>query len=65
MKMNTVQIKGVDDTIRTTNAILEDNTNLVINEKILTENTQVAKTIFNVYLNGIDKDILIKRRKNL
>lgn len=62
MKMNTVQIKGVDDTIRTTKANLSDNTNLVINEKILTENDQVAKTNFNVYLNGMDSKVKVSSR---
>ena len=52
MTMDSVQIKGVDDTIRITKAELAENTTLVINEKILTNNTQTAKTEFNVELNG-------------
>lgn len=52
MEMQTTQIRGVDSTIRTTNANLYDNTSLVITEKIMTHAEQVAKTIFNVELNG-------------
>ena len=52
MTMDSVQIKGVDDTIRNTKAELAENTTLVINEKILTNNAQTAKTEFNVELNG-------------
>lgn len=52
MEMQTTQIRGVDSTIRTTNANLYDNTSLVITEKIMTHGEQVAKTIFNVELNG-------------
>lgn len=52
MTMDTSQIKGVDDTVRTTKAILEEDTTLIINEKILTSNKQFAKTLFEVELNG-------------
>ena len=50
--METIQIKGVDSTIRTTNAILEENATLTITEKIMTHGKQYAKTEFNVELNG-------------
>lgn len=52
LEMETVQIKGVDSTIRTTKGVLESNTNLVIKEKIMTNGIQTAKTIFDVELNG-------------
>lgn len=52
LEMESVQIKGVDSTIRTTNAVLEKDTNFIISEKIMTHGNQVAKTIFNVELNG-------------
>jgi len=52
LEMESVQIKGVDSTIRTTKAILENDTNLVISEKIMTHGTQDAKTAFEVELNG-------------
>ena len=52
MEMDSVQIRGVDSTIRETNATLEDDTNFVVSEKILTSGTQDAKTVFEVNLNG-------------
>lgn len=52
MVMDTTQIKGVDDTIRTTKANLESDATLIITEKILTSKDQVAKTNFIVELNG-------------
>ncbi len=52
LDMETTQIKGVDSTIRETSGILEDNTNLIITEKIMTHGNQFAKTIFTVELNG-------------
>lgn len=51
-EMETVQIKGVDSTIRNTIANLEDDTNLVITERLMTHGTQTAKTSFEVNLNG-------------
>ena len=54
MTMNTTQIKGVDDTFRKTYAELDQNATLVINEKILTNNANIAKTEFNIELNGED-----------
>lgn len=54
MEMDTVQIKGVDEALRQTKAVLKENANLVITEKILTDSTQIAKTEFNVELNGKD-----------
>ena len=52
MEMETTQIKGVDSTIRTTNAKLEAGSTLVIHEKIMTHGDQFAKTDFHVELNG-------------
>lgn len=52
MEMESSQIKGVDSTIRNTKGELEDNTNFVISEKIMTHGKQFAKTIFDVKLNG-------------
>lgn len=54
MEMDTVQIKGVDEALRQTKAVLKENANLVITERILTDETQIAKTEFNVELNGKD-----------
>lgn len=52
LEMDTIQIKGVDSTIRNTKAVLENDTNLVISEKIMTHGTQTATTDFEVTLNG-------------
>lgn len=52
MEMETVQIKGVDSTIRTTRGTLEADTNLIVTEKIMTHEEQYAETIFEVELNG-------------
>ena len=52
LEMESVQIKGVDSTIRETKGELEENTNFVVSEKIMTHGKQFAKTIFDVQLNG-------------
>jgi len=52
LEMETTQIKGVDSTIRDTRGVLQDNTNLIITEKIMTHGNQFAKTVFDVELNG-------------
>ena len=52
MEMESSQIKGVDSTIRETKGELEENTNFVVSEKIMTHGKQFAKTIFDVQLNG-------------
>ena len=52
MEMESAQIKGVDSTIRETKGILQENTNFVVTEKIMTHGKQTAKTIFDVELNG-------------
>ena len=62
MTMDSVQIKGVDNTIRKTNATLYENATLVINEKILTNQDQFAKTDFKVNLNGENSSTHITSR---
>ena len=52
LEMDSAQIKGVDSTIRETKGALEADTNFVVSEKIMTNGTQTAKTIFDVELNG-------------
>ena len=52
LEMETIQLKGVDSTIRETKGILGKDTNLIVSEKIMTHGTQTAKTMFNVELNG-------------
>ena len=52
MEIESYQIKGVDSTIRETKGVLKQNTSFIVTEKIMTAGTQLAKTIFNVKLNG-------------
>ena len=52
MEMESSQIKGVDSTVRETKGQLEDDTNFVVSEKIMTHGNQFAKTIFDVKLDG-------------
>lgn len=52
MKIDSVQIKGVNTTNRITKAYLEENATLEIAEKILTNNNDYAKTEFIVELKG-------------
>lgn len=62
MTMDSVQIKGVDDTIRITKAELAERTTLIINEKILTNNANKAKTEFNIIINGKDASTHVTSR---
>ena len=52
LEMESVQIKGVDSTIRETIGKLDEDSSLVVKEKIMTHGDQFAKTVFNVELNG-------------
>lgn len=51
-EMETIQLGGVSCSNRKTKAILEKNAKLVVKEKILTSEKQVAKTNFEVVLKG-------------
>ena len=52
MEMETVQIKGVDSTKRSTRAKLADGARLVVTEKLMTHGSQTAETSFQVDLDG-------------
>jgi Fe-S cluster assembly scaffold protein SufB len=52
LEMEMVQIKGVDSTKRSTEAVLEDHSKLIITEKLMTHGAQTAETSFCVSLNG-------------
>ena len=52
LEMDSVQIEGVDSTIRETIGELEEDSNFVVSEKIMTHGKQYAKTVFYVKLNG-------------
>ncbi len=62
MEMEMVQIKGVDSTIRTTKADLEDGAKLVIRERLLTHGTQTAKSEYVINLNGEDSSANVVSR---
>lgn len=62
MEMDTTQIKGVDSTLRTTNASLEAGARMVIREKLMTHGAQQAESDFRVTLKGDDSGVdLISR----
>ena len=50
MEMETVQIKGVDSTKRSTTAHLADGAKLIVTEKLMTHGTQTAERSFQVDL---------------
>ncbi len=52
LEMDTVQIGGVDKTLRETTAVAEEGARLIIRERLLTDGEQTADTIFKVELNG-------------
>lgn len=52
LEMETVQIKGIDSTVRKSTATLSANASLIIKEKIMTHGTQNAETYFTVNLLG-------------
>lgn len=54
MEMETVQIKGVDSTKRTTLAKLSDKARLIITERLMTHGEQYAESFFQVDLDGKD-----------
>ncbi len=62
LDMESYQIKGVDSTIRETKGVLEEDSNLVVTEKIMTHGKQYAKTIFDVELNGENSSAHITSR---
>ena len=62
LEMDSVQIKGVDSTIRETKGVLEGGSNFVVTEKIMTHGKQFAKTIFDVELNGDDSSTHLTSR---
>lgn len=62
MEMDTLQIKGVDSTVRTTRAKLAAGSTLVIHEKIMTHGKQTAKTDFTVDMGGEDSHASVVSR---
>lgn len=62
MEMESVQIKGVTSTIRETVANLKSRSSFVISERIMTTGNQMAKTIFDVSLDGEDASVHVASR---
>lgn len=62
LEMDTAQIKGVSSTIRKTKGVLDDNSKLIITERIYTHEDQKAKTVFDVKLNGKNSSAKVTSR---
>ena len=60
--MDTIQLSGVDRTVRKTTAKLEKGAKLVIRERILTDGNETAETDFHVELEGNDSGVDIVSR---
>ena len=54
MEMDTVQLSGVDTSIRKTSATLGARAKLIVRERIMTDGNETAKTEFEVLMNGED-----------
>ena len=62
LEMDSLQIGGVDRTVRKTSAVVGNNAKLIIRERILTDGEQEAKTDFVVEMNGDNSGVnLISR----
>lgn len=62
LEMDTIQLGGVDSTLRNTTAKLEAGAKLVIKERILTNGDETATTDFHVTLEGDDSGVDIVSR---
>lgn len=62
LEIETYQIEGIDSTIRTTKGKVGENASLIIIEKIMTHGTQLAKTIFNIKLEGKNSSVKVISR---
>lgn len=60
MEMEMVQIKGVDSTIRTTNAELKSGAKLVVRERLMTHGDQVAESnyVVDIIGDGASTDVI-------
>ena len=61
-EMETIQLGGVTSSVRKTTAVLHDDTKLVIKEKILTTDKQLADTKFDVELLGKNSSVEVISR---
>lgn len=62
LTMDTAQVSGVSSSARKTNAKIGNNSKLIIKEKILTTNSQIATTEFNVDLVGENSSVDVVSR---
>ena len=62
LEMDTVQLRGVDSTLRKTDAVLDENARMIVRERIMTDESEYARTEFEVTLKGEDSGVdLISR----
>lgn len=61
-EMETVQIKGVDSTVRETNARLGKNAKIVVTERLMTHGSQSARSNMEISLDGEDASAQIISR---
>ncbi len=62
LEMETIQLRGVDATVRDTKAVLGEKASLIIHESIMTDGNEKAQTKFEVDLEGEDSSVdLISR----
>lgn len=54
LEMDTVQLRGVDMSTRSTSAVLDKGARIVVRERIMTDGSEEAVTKFSVQLNGED-----------
>ena len=57
LEMDTIQLSGVDSTVRKTSGKLGARAKLIIHERIMTDGDEKAKTEFEVELNGEDSGV--------
>ncbi|MCR5592064.1 MAG: SufD family Fe-S cluster assembly protein [Lachnospiraceae bacterium] len=57
LEMETLQLGGVDSTVRDTKAVLSKDAKLIIHESILTDGEETAETKFAVDLDGEDSSV--------
>lgn len=61
-EMEMVQIRGVDSTVRTMNALMNDNAKLIITERLMTHDKQIARSDMHVDLNGEGSSVKVVSR---
>lgn len=52
LEMDTIQLEGVDSSIRKTSGVVEEGAKLLVRERIMTDGDEIAKTDFDVTLKG-------------